>query len=131
MGAGAISGISRDQISEIARRTKFSEQQVKLLWKRFSALDISDRGYLTSVEFQFLPELIFNPIVDRILDVVRAKPPWPSLGDGGLSARRKSRALLGDNVDFVLFIRTLDVFHPDRVRRSRINETDFALYPKH
>lgn len=121
MGAGAVSGLSQDQVGEFARRTKFSEQQIKLLWKRFTALDVSDRGYLTAIEFQYLPELIFNPIADRILDVVRAKPPWPKFGDGSFSGRRKSQALSGD-VDFILFVRTLDAFHPDRVNDASLVE---------
>ena len=115
MGAGASSGLSQDQPALLAKKSKFTEQQIKLLWKRFSALDATDRGYITEVEFKNLPELIFNPMVDRILQVVRSRPSWTSASDGSSFGRRKSRALPGEAVDFVLFVQSLDAFHPNWV----------------
>jgi hypothetical protein len=116
MGAGAISGLAQNEILELSRRTKFTQKQIRLLWKRFSALDHTDRGFISAVEFKYLPELICNPLADRILEVVRLKESrWSFATEGSGSGRRKSQALPGD-VDFPLFVITMDAFHPDKVK---------------
>ncbi len=123
MGAGAISGLAQEEILELSRRTNFSQKQIRLLWKRFTALDHADRGFISALEFKYLPELICNPLADRLLEVMRKKE---RASEGIANGRRKSQALPGD-VDFPLFVMTMDVFHPDKVTlislRTQINTT--------
>jgi Ca2+-binding EF-hand superfamily protein len=114
MGAGAISGLSQNETRELSQRTNFSQKQIRLLWKRFSALDHTDRGFISAVEFKYLPELICNPLADRILEVIRLKEQWYNTAEEIVSGRSKSRALPGD-IDFRLFVITMDAFHPKKV----------------
>jgi len=84
-----------------------SARDIKDLYRRFRRLDRTHAGYLTSNEFQLIPELSMNPLCERII----------ALFDEDRS----------DRVNFRRFVRTLAVFHPQTPVADKLNGTKLCF----
>ncbi|VDD96302.1 unnamed protein product [Enterobius vermicularis] len=57
-----------EEIAEIAKETGFTRKQITRLHTRFLSLDKHGRGYLERDDFFAIPEIVVNPLGDRIID---------------------------------------------------------------
>ncbi|MES1920646.1 Calcineurin subunit B type 1, partial [Bonamia ostreae] len=47
--------------------SKFTEEEIKLLYSRFQTLDRTKNGYISTEEFLLIPELSMNPLSERVV----------------------------------------------------------------
>lgn len=64
------SGVSQGDMKLLLETTTFSEVQIMRLHKRFEKLDTKKRGCISREEFDAIPTLVSNPLVDRVLAVM-------------------------------------------------------------
>ena len=89
MGAAA-SGLTPEEVQELADSTPFSRSDVRALYARFRALDRAKNGRVSVEELTLVPELSMNPLCTRIVAL---------FDDDG-----------GGGVTFHQFVHTLAVF---------------------
>ncbi len=58
--------LSTEQLEDIEKRTHFNRKEIARMHKRFMAMDVDKKGYITVQQFTLLPELCCNPLVDLI-----------------------------------------------------------------
>eukprot|EP00179_Madagascaria_erythrocladioides_P008468 CAMPEP_0198313136 /NCGR_PEP_ID=MMETSP1450-20131203/4260_1 /TAXON_ID=753684 ORGANISM="Madagascaria erythrocladiodes, Strain CCMP3234" /NCGR_SAMPLE_ID=MMETSP1450 /ASSEMBLY_ACC=CAM_ASM_001115 /LENGTH=230 /DNA_ID=CAMNT_0044016115 /DNA_START=93 /DNA_END=786 /DNA_ORIENTATION=- len=90
MGAGA-SALTADELEQMKEASKFTEEDLKSLYKKFRSIDKDGNGTLSSDEFLAIPELAANPLLERVISIFDA--------DGN------------SQVDFTEFITALSTFH--------------------
>ncbi|KAL6052024.1 Calcineurin subunit B type 2 [Balamuthia mandrillaris] len=56
-------------LADFKELSKFSEEELKKLHRRFVKLDKDGSGTLTADEFLSIPELAVNPLLERIIDI--------------------------------------------------------------
>ncbi len=123
MGAAASVGLKKEDILDLCSRTKFTEKQIKHLRSRFSVLDAANAGFISTRDFKFLPELLNNPLADRILEVVKSKRSRLQ----SVEAKSRRSLIPVDGVDFELFVYAMDSFHPDKVTEASFISNTFLL----
>ena len=94
------------------------KKQLERLWKRFNLLDRTGNGRITRDEFRLLPELAGNPLADRILDCLEPE----AHADSAEGVHEHT-----GEVDFKMFVRTLDVFCTANTAQRKI-EILFKMY---
>ena len=57
------------ELEELSRETSLTHQEIKKLYKRFITLDKENKSFITLLEFMSIPELVMNPLANRILKV--------------------------------------------------------------
>ncbi|XP_054758740.1 calcineurin B homologous protein 1-like [Lytechinus pictus] len=67
MGSRTSSLLQQEEIEEIQQETGFSPKQIVRLYSRFTNLDKSDRGMLRVEDLYRIPELVINPLGERII----------------------------------------------------------------
>ncbi|KAM9577761.1 calcineurin B homologous protein 1-like [Trichechus inunguis] len=119
MGSQASTLLQEEELEEIKQETGFSHSQIIRLYDQFISLDKGKNGTLSWEDFQQIPELVINPLGDRIISAF-----FPE-GE--------------DQVNFCGFIRTLAYFRPIGLSKeskdvnrpeplnSRINKLHFAF----
>ena len=65
----SYSKISSEEMRVYIRETGFSVAKIQMLKSRFDALDQGYKGYLSRADFLAIPELVLNPVGDRIIDL--------------------------------------------------------------
>jgi Ca2+-binding EF-hand superfamily protein len=58
--------LSTEQLEDIEKRTHFNRKEIARMHKRFMAMDVDKKGFITVQQFALLPELCCNPLVDLI-----------------------------------------------------------------
>ncbi|EJW83038.1 zinc knuckle family protein [Wuchereria bancrofti] len=66
-------GLSEQEITNIQRETGLKRRQILRLHARFLSLDDKGRGYIDRDDFFTIPDLIANPLDDRIIDAFFAE----------------------------------------------------------
>jgi len=66
MGA-STSILSSEELYDLAKQSNFSNSEIEVLFKRFTQLNRSKSGLLSSSELQLIPELSMNPLCPRII----------------------------------------------------------------
>ena len=61
--------LSPDEVEQYKELTRFSEDDLKRLHRRFRRIDTDGSGSLTIDEFAAIPDLAANPLLHRILDI--------------------------------------------------------------
>uniref|UniRef100_A0AC35TRY6 Ca2+/calmodulin-dependent protein phosphatase calcineurin subunit b n=1 Tax=Rhabditophanes sp. KR3021 TaxID=114890 RepID=A0AC35TRY6_9BILA len=103
------------EIKNIMAETGFTKNQVTRLYLRFRSLDCRGEGLLQRDDFLKIPELVINPLGDRIID-----------------AFFRDRDDIHDNINFHDFARVMAHFRPvasgkkDTIN-SRIEKLRFAF----
>merc|ERR1719265_3020541 len=67
MGNG-LSSLSPEEIDEL-RKSNFTDNELRRLYKRFKKLDVDSSGTITLSEFKSIPELSMNPLLERIIEL--------------------------------------------------------------
>lgn len=91
MGSRTSSLLQQEEIEEIQQETGFSPKQIVRLYSRFTNLDKSDRGMLRVEDLYRIPELVINPLGERIIQTF---------------------FLESDQINFRQFMKTLGLFRP-------------------
>ena len=117
--ASAAQGLTPEELDELQAATTFDKKQLQRLWKRFNLLDRTGDGKITREEFRLLPELAGNPLADRILDCLE-----PTEAE---DADRQDILEHSGEVDFRMFVRTLDIFCSATAPRRKL-EMLFKMY---
>uniref|UniRef100_A0A915Q543 EF-hand domain-containing protein n=1 Tax=Setaria digitata TaxID=48799 RepID=A0A915Q543_9BILA len=65
--------LPEEEIADIQRETGFKKRQIVRLYTRFLSLDKEGRGYVDRDDFFTIPELVANPLGDRIIDAFFAE----------------------------------------------------------
>ena len=117
--ASAAQGLTPEELDEFQAATTFDKKQLQRLWKRFNLLDRTGDGKITREEFRLLPELAGNPLADRILDSLE-----PTEAE---DADRQDILEHSGEVDFRMFVRTLDIFCSATAPRRKL-EMLFKMY---
>ena len=117
--ASAAQGLTPEELDEFQAATTFDKKQLQRLWKRFNLLDRTGDGKITREEFRLLPELAGNPLADRILDYLE-----PTEAE---DADRQDILEHSGEVDFRMFVRTLDIFCSATAPRRKL-EMLFKMY---
>jgi serine/threonine-protein phosphatase 2B regulatory subunit len=68
MGAG----YSVEDVKNVVSSTKFSEEDIKILYRKFRTIDADKSGTLTTDEFLKIPELAANPLLERVIKIFDA-----------------------------------------------------------
>eukprot|EP00033_Pygsuia_biforma_P001362 GCRY01001543.1.p1 GENE.GCRY01001543.1~~GCRY01001543.1.p1 ORF type:complete len:178 (+),score=24.50 GCRY01001543.1:205-738(+) len=68
MGADA-SKYSQSEIEDLQNLTKFSQGELKRLFRRFQKLDKDGSGTITVDEFNDIPDLQMNPLLTRVISI--------------------------------------------------------------
>ncbi|XP_072164995.1 calcineurin B homologous protein 1-like [Diadema setosum] len=115
MGSRTSSLLQQEEIDQIQQETGFSPKQIVRLYSRFTNLDKSDSGFLRVEDLYRIPELVINPLGERIIQTFFA---------GSES----------DQINFRQFMRTLALFRPYKKKRdgeealnTRHNKLNFAF----
>ena len=58
-----------EELEELQKGTSFSKDQILRLHKRFRKLDTDGNGEISRDEFQSIPGLSANPLLDRVLTI--------------------------------------------------------------
>jgi len=60
--------MTREEIEEIKKNCKFTDAELKKLYRRFRKIDVDGSGSLSLEEFMKIPELEHNPLVKRVVE---------------------------------------------------------------
>eukprot|EP01114_Cavostelium_apophysatum_P005660 TRINITY_DN16840_c0_g1_i2.p1 TRINITY_DN16840_c0_g1~~TRINITY_DN16840_c0_g1_i2.p1 ORF type:complete len:113 (-),score=16.78 TRINITY_DN16840_c0_g1_i2:69-407(-) len=68
---GNVPGVnlSPEEIEQIKTDSKLTEKELKKLHRRFKKIDADGSGTLQLSEFQNIPELAMNPLLERVISV--------------------------------------------------------------
>lgn len=98
---------SKEELQELQDSTALTETQILRLYKRFAKLDKDRSGSISREEFNSIPALASNPLVDRVLAVMDTT---------------------GDKcVDFGEFVRALSVLSSQTAKQEKLRFT-FKMY---
>lgn len=117
-----------ENIEELAEETGFTQNQIIRLYSRFQHIDRDGDGVLKREDFLSIPELVINPLGDRIVHAFFRKTDSPESGDASQTAGADD-----EEVDFRKFVRVLAVFRPhsgqtsSTVLNSREDKLRFAF----
>jgi len=100
MGA-STSDLTSEEVSELQKDSNFSARDIHKLYKRFVSLDRNHKGFISTSDFQLIPELSMNPLCHRIISLFDTK-------DGS------------DQVNFRRFVETLSVFTENSSRLQKL-----------
>lgn len=85
-----FSGLTREDIREVKRRSKFAEKEVRRYYRRFRDLDKEEMGLVYLETLLCIPELSINPLGPRVVRVIRERE--------------------GEELDFKKFLRVLEIY---------------------
>eukprot|EP00794_Sanderia_malayensis_P019913 gene19913-21860_t len=105
-------------ISEISEETGFTAGQIKRLYSRFSNLDKGNLGKLRREDFMRIPELVINPLGERIV--------------GAFFSFNEKEESEDEGINFKDFVRTLAYFRPVSKKKenplcTRQHKLEFAF----
>jgi len=103
----STSALTTEELNQIYEDTKFDSREIQKLYQRFVKLDRKKQGYITTAEFQLIPEFAMNPLCTRII----------ALFD-------KDRS---DQFNFARFVETLAIF-TDKASPAEKFELAFKVY---
>jgi len=116
MGSKASILLREEEIEEIRNETGFSANQIVRLYSRFTALDKTGSGTLSREDFIRIPELVINPLGDRIVHAF---------------FRDCAHDCVDDRINFRQFVRTLARFRPisnrDLSKNTHLNSREEKL----
>ena len=98
---------TQEELDELSKGTTFNQAQILRLHKRFRKLDKDGNGEISREEFNTVPGLSANPLLDRVLTIFDT--------DGNKS------------VDFREFVRALAIFSNDCSKQEKMLFT-FKIY---
>eukprot|EP00656_Telonema_subtile_P051595 TRINITY_DN6987_c0_g1_i2.p1 TRINITY_DN6987_c0_g1~~TRINITY_DN6987_c0_g1_i2.p1 ORF type:complete len:177 (-),score=43.83 TRINITY_DN6987_c0_g1_i2:165-695(-) len=104
---GQNHSFTQDELTQLQQGTSLSQVQILRLHKRFRKLDKDGNGTISREEFNSIPGLAANPLLDRVLTV------FDTDGDR--------------NVDFKEFVRALAIFSNEVEKREKLLFT-FKMY---
>lgn len=104
---GQNHSFTQEELGELQRGTSLSQAQILRLHKRFRKLDKDGNGTISREEFNSIPALAANPLLERVLTV------FDTDGD--------------KNVDFKEFVRALAIFSNEVEKREKLLFT-FKMY---
>eukprot|EP00758_Cryptobia_borreli_P010331 Tbor_TRINITY_DN5559_c0_g1::TRINITY_DN5559_c0_g1_i1::g.13196::m.13196/K06268/PPP3R, CNB; serine/threonine-protein phosphatase 2B regulatory subunit len=104
---GQHHSFTRDELQHLQEGTTLSQAQILRLHKRFRKLDKDGNGEISREEFNSIPSLAANPLLERVLTVFDT--------DGDKS------------VDFKEFVRALAIFSNDVEKKEKLMFT-FKMY---
>jgi len=61
--------LTQEGIEQMKSDNNLTEKELKRLYRRFKKLDADGSGTLSTTEFQSIPELAVNPLLERVLSV--------------------------------------------------------------
>jgi serine/threonine-protein phosphatase 2B regulatory subunit len=96
-----------EELEELQLGTSFTKDQILRLHKRFKKLDADGSGTISRDEFQSIPGLRANPLLDRVLTI------FDTDGD--------------QCVDFKEFVKALSIFSNDCAKQEKLKFT-FRVY---
>jgi serine/threonine-protein phosphatase 2B regulatory subunit len=97
---GQNHSFTAEELAELQRGNSLSQAQILKLHRRFKKLDKDGNGEISREEFQSIPQLAANPLLDRVLTV------FDTNGD--------------KSVDFREFVRALAIFSNDVEKREKL-----------
>lgn len=68
-GMGNNHSFTAEELEELQKGTSFSKEQILRLHKRFRKLDTDGNGEISRDEFQSIPGLSANPLLERVLTI--------------------------------------------------------------
>ncbi|XP_063716235.1 calcineurin B homologous protein 1-like [Symsagittifera roscoffensis] len=98
----SYSQISSEEMRVYIRDTGFSVPKIQMLKTRFDALDRGFKGYLDRGDFLAIPELVLNPVGDRIIDLFFQQRQDEEHGGMGM----------GEKLTFRNFLKAIVIFRP-------------------
>lgn len=104
---GQNHSFTQEELTQLQQGTSLSQTQILRLHKRFRKLDKDGNGTISREEFNAIPALACNPLLERVLTV------FDTDGD--------------KHVDFKEFVRALAIFSNDVEKREKLLFT-FKMY---
>lgn len=120
-----VSVMDPQQINQLSEETGFTKNQIIRLYSRFQSMDRDNDGVLKREDFLRIPELVINPLGDRI---VHAFFRQKNSDESDVDAHEE----LDEEVDFRKFVQVLAVFRPLKsntkpVLNSNVDKLRFAF----
>ena len=104
---GQNHSFTQEELEQLQEGTSLTQAQILRLHKRFKKLDKDGNGTISREEFNSIPALAANPLLERVLTV------FDTDGD--------------QNVDFKEFVRALAIFSNEVEKREKLLFT-FKMY---